>query len=738
MSGTKRKFGLKHGLALAVAAVLAVGLVVLYLIGSGLADRWARRTIIEELEKTTGARIELGNFHFAWRFMSARFDGLTLHGREPAGTPPLFHADHLQVEIRVESFWGRKISLGNVEMSHFSAHVRVEPDGSTNIPGPKAQAMPNKPPIQTLFDLKIARLRLEDGELLWNDTRVPLAAEGGHFEFAMEYGSDAGRPVYLGRMSWQQFEVAARRYLPFPSDFSARFTLRPDSFSLTQLQWKIPNAEIDAQADLSSFLQPEWSFRYRGQLGFEALRSILRKPNTPGGHVGFTGEGHYAKKDVNISGRYNADQIVMKYMWFHPGNISAHGSYHADQNAFDSPDLEALALGGSVTGHLHVDIPKQQFRAETKARGLDLHQALAAEDNPSLPIVPLHWGSRIDVDATTTWISDFQHVDSRGVMLWTPPSKPEPSQIPASGRFDYHYEMDRKQVELAPGEIVTPSSRIQFGGVLSMIDSSLDATVDTEDLSVWDDFINRIRGVDAEPQTIAGRAHWQGRMTGRLDAPTFTGHAKGSEARYGALYWDELESDLTYSPDELHLVRGRARRGRSSAELELVLALDHWSFTPDSDWKFDVNLAGSDTDDLQKLLGTSYPAHGLLTGQFHGKARERPPNIRAYLICPTRRQDHGDSTAHADRSPCVMANCGLPMPRCASPRTRRGRPVCLREISTIASIQGRCRLISPGRPSRSRPSGGSRASVFPWRASSTCRCAGKALCGRQNCTLRSV
>ena len=272
----------------------------------------------------------------------------------------------------------------------------------------------------------------------------------------MEYGSDAGRPVYLGRVSWQQFEVAARRYMPFPSDFSARFTLRPDSFSLTQLQWKIPHSEIDAQADLSSFSQPAWNFRYRGQISFEDLRSILRKPRAPLGSVAFTGEGRYARQLLSVAGRYTAGQILMNYTWFHPGNISAHGSYRADQSAVDLPDLEALALGGSVTGHVHVDIPKQDFRAETKARGLDLRQALAAEDNPSLPIIPLHWGSRIDVDATTTWVADFKHVDSRGVMLWTPPVTPAPGQIPASARFEYHYEMDRKQVELAPGEIITP------------------------------------------------------------------------------------------------------------------------------------------------------------------------------------------------------------------------------------------------------------------------------------------
>ena len=138
--GKKRKFGFKHGLGLAGIVWLILGLAVVYVIGTGLADRWARRSIVEQLERATGARVELGNFRFTWRSLSARLDGLTLRGSEPAGTPPLFHADRIQFDIHVESIWSRKISLGNVEMSHFSAHVRVEPDGSTNIPGPTCPA----------------------------------------------------------------------------------------------------------------------------------------------------------------------------------------------------------------------------------------------------------------------------------------------------------------------------------------------------------------------------------------------------------------------------------------------------------------------------------------------------------------------------------------------------------------------------------------------------------------------
>jgi translocation and assembly module TamB len=627
MSDKKRKFRLKHGVGLAATAVVAVALGLAYIVASGLADLWARRTIIEQLEKATGARVELGNFHIRWRSLHVRFDGLTLHGREPAGTPPLFHADRMEIDVHVESFWSRKISLGNVDMSHFSVHMRVDRDGSTNMPGPRTPVTQGRPPAQSLFDLKIAQLRLLDGEILWNDTRKPLAAEGGKFEFAMDYADDAGIPAYLGRVSWQKFKVAAWGFLPFASNFSARFTLRPDSFSLTQMQWKVPHSEIDAQASVASFSQPTWNFKYRGQLNFEDIRSILRKPGTPGGQVEFTGEGKYSEKELNVTGLYTAGEISMKYQWFHPGSVSTRGSYRADQHSLDVPNLEAVLLGGSVTGRLHVDFSGQKFRAETKARGMDLSRILAAEDNPNLPIVPLHWGSRVDVDSTTTWIADFKRMDSRGVMLWAPPDSLPSGQIPTSARFEYHYDMDGQRVELAASEIMTPSSRIEVSGALGANDSSLDATVDTEDLTAYDDFINRIRGLNAEPQVIGGHFHWQGRLTGPLGAPTFAGHVKGTDARYGALYWDQLEGELTYSPDELRFARGRANRGHSSAELELFLALDTWNFSPESEWNFDATLVGTDTGDLQQLLGTSYPAHGTLSGQFHGKGTHANPEF---------------------------------------------------------------------------------------------------------------
>jgi translocation and assembly module TamB len=625
MSDTARKFRLKHGVGLVATAIVLASLALAYFIGSGLADHWARRKIVEQLEKSTGARVEIGKFHFEWWALRASFGGLTLHGREPAGAEPLFHADHLTVDIRVDSFWGRKISLSNVDMSQFAVHVRLSPDGSTNIPGPRLAGQPASAGVKRLFDLRIARLRLEDGTIFWNDASIPFAAEGGKFEFAMDYAADSEGPAYLGHTSWEKFKVTAQQFLPFLSDMSAKFTLRQNSLSITQVQLKIPHSEIEAQANLTNFSQPAWNFRYRGQIDFQDLAAILRNKDVPGGRLDFAGDGGYAGKQVNFAGRYTASDVSMKYQWFHPGAIASRGSFQADGHSLEVPDLEAMLLGGTVTGKVHVDLSKQTFRADTNVRGVDLASAIASVDNPGLTINPLHWGSRMDINATTTWTGGFKHLDSRGLMLWTPPAGLPSAQIPTTARFDYHLSTDERKFFLTPSEITTPTSRIAVQGSLGWEVSSLDATVDTQDISDFDDFINRLRGSDAKPEVIGGRFHWQGRLTGPIMGPTFEGPAKATEARFGALYWDELETELTYSPEELRLARGRARRGHSSAELELFLELDNWGFNPENDWTFDTNLVAANTDDLQQLLGTSYPAHAVLTGQFHGKGTRANP-----------------------------------------------------------------------------------------------------------------
>ena len=145
-----------------------------------------------------------------------------------------------------------------------------------------------------------------------------------------------------------------------------------------------------------------------------------------------------------------------------------------------------------------------------------------------------------------------------------------PGQIPVNARLNYHYSMLSNGVSLEASEIVTPTSRLQFEGTLAKYGSGLSATFDTSDLRDWDDFINRLRGENTPPKMIAGNAHWQGtHRPGRLSGRPSAGHVKGTAARYDRLYWDEIEGNMTYSPEGFSFTRATARRGRSSAQMEL-------------------------------------------------------------------------------------------------------------------------------------------------------------------------
>ena len=366
----KRKWK-NAGLWIPVLLAIAVPLVIAEVLVSGFADEHLRHTIVDQIVKATGHPAELRHFHFRSLAPPVTVDESSLSTAfEPSGTPPLFHVDRLDVQLRVDSFWGRKISLGDVDLTRPAIHLRFEHDGSTNVPALSAPPMlaPGILWRQRVFALVVRRLRLDDGEMLFNDVRIPLVAEGGNFGLSVDSAVSEGRPMYLGEFHWQQMEFAARRYLPFSSDVAGRFTFVSDSFAVTQLIWTIPNASVDAQFSVANFAHPEWSFRYRGRFDFEALRTILREPESPSGRVDVSGDGRFADGKLGLTGSYSAEQIAMQYQWFHTKGITTRGSYRADRNTLDVPDYSIQVLGGAVSGRMHLDLNSMQFRVDSHAQ----------------------------------------------------------------------------------------------------------------------------------------------------------------------------------------------------------------------------------------------------------------------------------------------------------------------------------------------------------------------------------
>ena len=612
-----------------VLAVLAV-LGVIIFFGTGAGNPLLERLMISRLEKATGGKVEFRAMSVRWLAMSVNLRGLVIHGNELPGTEPLFTANEIRAALRLDSLGSGKISLNELLVEQPHVHIIVGKNGATNLPTP-ARPAAKAQWHERLFQLHIRRLALADGWVLVNDLKTPFTVHGGDLRFSLDESGAPDEPFYLGQLEWQRLEFDSKRFVPLPVGLTARFTLRRDGFALEQVVLDAGHSRIDAQGEMKGFRNSNWNYRYRGWVELADFRDTLRDPNIPAGRVDLHGEGQFADRQVRGSGTYSSEDIALPYEIFHAKGVSSRGTYHLDNDGLEIPDFFAGAFGGSVTGRVDMRWDGWKFRAQTHVEGMKLAPILPSIEHRNFPAEELHWDARISADSVETWTGPFRHFEIAAKSALDYPDQLAEHHQPIRGSWQLHYRFDPRTLFIPAGQFETPSSQVTVDGLLAPRNSVLNVKFETQSLDGYKDFINGVREVaPASPEgakPISGAVRWEGRITGPSSGATFQGHLRADKARYDGVYVDYLEGDLTYSPTQLVLVRGIARRGEMHAAIEANLSLTKWNLRPQNTWTAEVSFEKVSTENLQQFLGIAYPVRGLLTGQFHGRGTRAEPNV---------------------------------------------------------------------------------------------------------------
>jgi translocation and assembly module TamB len=621
-----------------MAWVLGVNLVliliaVMVFFGSGAGNPLLRRLAIKRVNAITGGQTEIRTLSIQWLSMQATIKGFVIHGKEPAGTAPLFSAEEIRAGLRIDSFWGRKISLSEIVVSQPHVHIRAEKDGTTNVPVVRrATAASTRPLRETILDLRIRRFSLTDGYVLYNDVKTPLALEGHDLELDFAAGGSVENPLYAGNLDWKNILFTSERFLPVPLSASTKFTFSRGGFTIDQGQFGVGTSRIDVQAEMSDFSAPEWKYRYRAWVNLVDFRKTLRAPLTPTGKVDLRGEGTYSAGELKGTGNYSGSEIVLNYDILHQGGLRSTGDYKLDKKGIDISNFAAYAFGGSVKGRVTMKLPGLEFRAQTHVEGMRIAQILPAVEHNGFPVDHLHWDSVLTADTVETWKGPFQHFEISGQTDWTAPDEVAAGHIPVTANWKFTYKQDPQVLMLESALFETPQSRIQASGTLGHNDSILELRVRADELEAFNDLIQSIEGVaSGSAEEIAprvrGSASWDGRMSGPLGRPTFTGHARGERLVYGKFHADSVEGDVIYSPSELSVARGHMQYGAMRTDFSGNLDLEQWSFRPENEWSAEANVEKIPIQSMLALVGEKYPVEGTLTGQFHGRGTREDPAI---------------------------------------------------------------------------------------------------------------
>ncbi|HKS95191.1 MAG TPA: translocation/assembly module TamB domain-containing protein [Terriglobia bacterium] len=601
----------------AFAVVLALYLGTVALMSTAWFHGYLLRRVTATLERTTGARVEIGKLDVQPSAFQATLAGVVLHGKESPLDLPLFRARTLVLGINPVSAFQHKVLLRRLDIEDAELHLYTYSDGSTNIPGPESHL------VDDILNLSIGTLTVARTSLAWNDQHTSLELSARDVAVLLRY-DPASR--YQGHVAASLSRVEAGRYSLPPVTFATGLEFSRQEFLLTNLVWRIaPSTGIGAvsgQGSVGFQKLPELNVDFVLQAKGDLLRAaqILHVPELKAGTFEWSGQGSYRGRELGARGRFAARQMTIRSTAYQASRVDVSGDYTADQQRIALSRLTASLLGGTATGGGEVKLegpPRVALRLAL--RGMDLQRSLnlLAAGRP-IP-APLPMAGQVSGPLDASWRGNLADFKSRFDLSLTPAAaQPGSRAVSGFARGNAITTGAGLVVELEAAEFHTPHSSLTAKGSLGARESNLAITLTTSDFDEWRPLAESMFGVPPDlPVALKSSAVLSGSVAGPLDRPGLRGQLKVGAFEYRGWTWDELEGTLEASPDRIHVSSGKLLGGSSALTFEVSAGLTEWKFLPQSPLHITAAAERTSLEGLRDALNIHAPVSGLVTGRLN-------------------------------------------------------------------------------------------------------------------------
>ena len=624
---------------------------------------YVHRRMVEEIERITGGRAEIGKFHVVPFHLQVEIRNITVHGKEGPDEIPLLHADSVIGQVKVISFLRTEFGFQSLVLEHPVVHIDIGPDGATtNIPA--LRELPNSSgssPVEELFGLSIDRLAVHNGELIWADNKIPLNFDIQGTNVRMDYSFLRRR--YESHVALGKVDTSLPSLRPFSWMTTVEFSLATTFAEVKSLKWNSGRSSVEASGRISDFRHPRIDGKYDAKLNLAEMSAILRRGDLREGVAEFKGNGHWSLTDFTSSGAmslhdldWHNDQIGIK-------KASASGDYAISDAEIKLSKLQGKVLGGSFSGEAQVDNwlhsvpPEKSKRAELpvigvlkptpkkgekpktsgvqtgavrlRFREVSICDLAAAVDTSAHPLDGFHPAGAASGSLDATWKGTPENADVSFSFDVNPPARPAPRELPLTARLQGKYYGVNDSLELAQFTVSTPNSKIVGTGTLA-VSSKMHVSVSTSNLEEWRPLVKALGGPTELPFRVDGSATFSGAAGGSFSSPTIAGTLVAEDFEFTVpatsrtpakpVHWDSLAASVMFSSRELAIHGGILRRGDTSADFEFNATLQNGKLAEDSPYTARVNLHNVDVASTAALADLDYPLTGTadVTLQLNG------------------------------------------------------------------------------------------------------------------------
>ena len=588
-----------------------------------------RHRLVAELERVTGGRVELGGFHTVPFRFEVDVRDLTIHGREAAGEVPYAHVDRLTAKVKIISVFGAEFGFHALVLDRPVIHIITYPDGSTNQPVPAAAGLPARTQIAHLFSFSIGRLDVRQGELLWNEQRIPLDFAANDISASLDYSLLHRR--YDGNLVIGKAQTTVGGYRTITWTAEARFELGRDTLVVNSLKARTDRSQLAASGRLIDFREPSLVAEYDLTLDLTEAGAVARRPQMRNGILRARGNGSWSRTVFSAVGGLQVNDVDWRDASFRLQVAAFSTQFNVNPLRLSLADIKASLLGGEVTGDAQVlnwrqsatnraaDEPRGSIRLRLKK--LSAQEIAVALSSRSRPLNRINLAGSVNGSLETAWKTSPANSQSEITLDVAAPENVHPEQFPVNAHMLAIYRTAAAELQVSEFNASTRASQVRASGTLSKR-AALNFSVATSNFQEWEQILAALGYQEGFPFSMRGHASFNGAATGKLSAIDLNGRLQSQETRivipatvnYPArdIRWDSLTADIELSPRGFTMRNGVLRHRQTIVHLDAVAGLNNRQFTDISPFRARLQMHNADAADVLGIAGWNYPVSGKL------------------------------------------------------------------------------------------------------------------------------
>lgn len=614
-----KKIALWVGAAI-VVLIAALGITLMVLLHNESFHRSLLAKAERSIEESTGARLEVRDFNLSLSTLSLDLYNVVVHGTEGDPNKPLLQVDHLRVGLTIDSILRQKWHVRDIIVDRPIVRMAVNKAGENNLPKPPKPSTSSS--NTNVFDLAIRELRLNQGEIYYNDQKTPLEADLHALTVNANY--DPSQNKYSGELGYNDGRIVYGEYAPVEHTFLARFGVTPQTFTLDKLELNAGKSRVSLNATVNNYTSPNMQAEgsYEAALVTGEFQKILKNPTIPNGTVQLTGQVKYQAdpnkpmlQTVSVVGNVSSTGLAVKTPSLQTEVRDLFARYQLTGGNAEVSDLRAHILGGTLSGNAKIrDIAgASDARVQASFKDLSIDQAQTATHTASMK--QAHLSGRMSADATAQWHKTLDNLTAHSDAT-IKASLGDGHATPLDGVIHADYAAAGKQLALTQSYIRTPQTTLNLNGKISDR-SQLQVALRSNDLHELELLAAALQTPTAgKPQQqlgLYGTANLNANVSGTLNAPQINGQLDARNLRVKGSSWKVLRAGFTANPSQVTVSNGDLEAvPQGHLNFSAQAKLNKWAYTPSSPVTANLSASQLSIADLEKLANQTFPAEGTL------------------------------------------------------------------------------------------------------------------------------